>query len=230
MVDIVGIIGPGGEGGTFLDWTLHYLSGDRFFKYVLVDRSTNIIKKLYPHPVLHDPITPTGNAHNHHKTHPTESTIQECVELYKTVSDPRIKLHTMYIVATEESYSSNRTYQQLAEQTIINSTGLKFIYMVHPDEMLEDLVQRIYTKIPDHTESIEDIRSRVALACNDTCKGIDNPIVYSLDIKDMFYNLDVEVHKILAWLNLPIEEARYDNWLVVYKKWQLAQNFCTTIQ
>ena len=228
--NIVAIIGPGGEGGTFLDWTLHYLAGDRFVKFVLVDRITNTVNKIYPYPVIQNPITPKGNAHAHKKTHPTESTVQQCVDLLKTVTDPRVKLHTMYIVASVESYNGGRTYQQVVERVIANSnsTELKFIHMHHPDTMLEELVHRVHTKVPDNTETLEDIRSRVSVACDEENKIIVDDNVYSLNIKDMFYTLDIEIHKILAWLNLPIEEPRYDKWLDVYKQWQVAQNVFTT--
>ena len=49
--------------------------------------------------------------------------------------------------------------------------------------------------------------------------------MYSLNIKDMFYSLDTEIYKILSWLNLTTTDQRYESWLVVYKEWQLAQQF-----
>ena len=84
--------------------------------------------------------------------------------------------------------------------------------------------------MPNNNERIEDIRARVTIESNTDNKIIDNPNVYSLDIADMFYNLDTLIHEIFNWLSLTIKEEKYDNWLAVYKEWQLAQKFCTTTQ
>jgi hypothetical protein len=223
MTDIVGIIGPGGEGGTFLDWSLHYLIGNTSSKMVLVDRIKNTVHGTIDTKICDNPITMSGNAHKHKKTHPTDSTIQQCVDLLKTCSGS--KIYTMYIVPSDDTYNTFESYQNFVRYSISKCTGLKFINIYYPDEPLEDLVQRIYTKIPDKKESLDTIRARVKIECNKPDKIVINPNVYSLNIKDMFYNLDTEIYKILYWLNLTPKDDIYQSWLVTYKEWQLAQNF-----
>jgi hypothetical protein len=218
MADIVGIIGPGGEGGTFLDWSLHYLVGNKSTRMVLVDRIKNTVHGTIINHICDNPITISGNAHKHKKTHPTDSTIQQCVDLLQTVDDS--KIYTMYIVPSDDSYNKLQSYKNFVNYSITKYTGLKFINMYYPDEPLEDLIQRIYTKVPDNKESLEDIRDRIKISCNEPNKIIDDPNVYSLNIKDMFYNLDTEIHKILAWLNLSMEDEKYKSWLTIYKEWQ----------
>lgn len=220
--DIVGIIGPGGEGGTFLDWTLHYLAGDSFMKYIHVDRFTHEVISVIHHHILKNPITIQGNAHKHKKAHPTEPIVQQCVDLYETIKDPRIKLLTMYIVASQESYDLGGSYLDFVHRIVNTTTGMKIIQFYHPDEMSDKLVQRIYSKIPDNTENFADIESSVRASCSETGKIINNPNVYSLNIETMFSDLDTEIHKIFAWLNLPIDESRYTAWLPVYREWQNA--------
>ena len=224
MTIIVGIIGPGGEGGTFLDWSLHYLLGDTINNIILVDRDkdtiTGIIKSIIPV----NPITKKGNAHTHLKTHPTEATMQKCVNLLKTLNFDN-KLHTMYVVPTQNSYDRLKSYQLIVKDIVSTVVNLKFIQMYYPNNLLEDLIHRMHTKIPKSNQNIDDIRSRVLSEANYTNKIIDDPNVYSLNINDMFYNLDTEIHKIFSWLNLSIQENKYDDWLVVYKEWQLAQEF-----
>jgi hypothetical protein len=224
MADIVGIVGPGGEGGTFLDWSLHYLLGDSIINIILVDRTKNNIIGTLKYIIRMNPITKEGNAHKHLKTHPTEATIQECVNLFKTLNFNN-KLHTMYVVPNGKSYHEFESYQLLTRHIVTTTTGLKFIHMYYPDNLLEDLIHRIHTKIPGISSNLDDIRSRVFCEANHKNKIIDDPNVYSLNINDMFYKLDTEIHKIFSWLNLSIQENKYDNWLATYKKWQLAQEF-----
>jgi len=224
MADIVGIVGPGGEGGTFLDWSLHYLSGDSIINIILVDRTNDNITGTLKSIIRMNPITKEGNAHKHLKTHPTEATIQECVNLFKTLNFNN-KLHTMYIVPTQHAYDRLKSYQLIVTDIVSTVIDSKFIQMYYPDNLLEDLIHRIHTKIPESNENIYDIRSRVLSEANHKNKIIDDPNVYSLNINDMFYNLDTEIHKIFSWLNLSIQENKYDNWLDTYKKWQLAQEF-----
>jgi hypothetical protein len=223
MTDIVGIIGPGGEGGTFLDWSLHYLIGNNSAKMVLVDRIKNTVHGTINNKICDNPITTSGNAHKHKKTHPTDSTIQQCIDLLKTIDSS--KIHTMYIVPSDDSYNKLQSYKNFVNYSVTKYTDLKFIYTYYPDDPIEDLIQRICTKIPNKKESLDDIRSRVKMACDEPNKIIVNPNVYSLSIKDMFYNLDTEIHKILSWLNLTTSNKRYENWLATYREWQLAQNF-----
>jgi len=224
--NIVGIIGPGGEGGTFLDWTLHYLSGDSRIKYILVDRYSHRVIKVRSLEMLVNPITSVGNAHKHHKSHPTIKSIQSCIENYHSILDPSINIYTMYIVPDIESYENN-SYTDVVRYVTNTHADLKLIHFIYPDQVIEDLVQRIKTKIPDNTESIEEIQNRVKIESSKDNKIIDKPNVYSLGIEQMFYDLDSVIEKIFDWLKIPINHERYESWLAVYKQWQLAQNFCT---
>lgn len=227
---VIGIIGPGGEGGTFLDWTLHYLAGDTYIKYVLVDRPNNKILSIRRHYVLFNPITLEGTAHKHHKAHPTEPLIKECIELYNSINDPEIHIHSMYIVPSTESYANGRSYREFSDQVVASYPDIKLIQFHYPNVLLEDLVNRIKFRMPNNTELISNIRHRVQTECEATDKTTNSVNSYPLDIADMFYSLDTKIRNIFEWLNLNIDETRYSNWLAVYKEWQLAQKFYTTIQ
>ena len=222
MTMIVGIMGPGGEGGTFLDWSLHYLTGNECTKLVLVDRLKNTVHGVINSNVPSNPITITGTAHKYKKTHPTESTIYDCIDLLKQIDT---NIHTMYIVPSEDSYNTFQTYLNFAKHFVSKHTDVRFIYMYYPNEPLEDLINRIHTKIPNQKESLENIKARVKINCSDRNKIITSPNVYSLNIEDMFYNLHVEIHKILSWLNLSIDDNKYESWIIIYNEWKLAQNF-----
>jgi hypothetical protein len=228
--NIIGILGPGGEGGTFLDWSLHYLSGENNHHCILVDRDKHVITGRFQHTIVDNPITLLGNAHLHLKTHPTERTFLMCAKIFERINDANTKLKTMYIVPTDHWYSEGNGYRDFVKSTVSNSTEMKFIQFYHPDEMLHELTQRIHTKIPDFSLDVNIITQHVSIACSEDRgnKIINLPNVYSIDIKKMFYDLDSEIHKIFTWLDISIDQSRYSNWLTVYKQWQFAQNFCTT--
>jgi hypothetical protein len=228
MADVVLIIGPGGEGGTFLDWSLHYLIGDTSTKLVLVDRLKHSVHGLLNYRIPNNPITIQGNAHKHKKTHPTEVILQQCVDLLHEVDDENIKIHTMYCVPSDSSYRQFHSYQNFVKHAITTFTNLKFIQLYHSPDIIEELVHRTHTKISDNVELVDDIRSRITVACNDTNTVMSDANVYSLSIKDMFYNLEVEIYNILSWLNITLQKEKYESWLSVYKEWQAAQSFGTT--
>lgn len=234
MTRIVGIIGTGGAGGTLLDWTLHYLAGDSFYTYVGIDRIKDSIFGVFESRLLANPLTKVGNAHSHRKTHPTDTTLLGTIDLLKAQGSTRKKLyhktyesslHSMYIVPSKDTFTRFESHVDFIKHTVSTFTDLTYVQMYYPDEFMEDIVDRIHTKIPGNTESIEHIRNVVQYECNNKDKIIVSPIVYPLNIKDIYYNLDVEIHKIFVWLNLKIDPKRYNNWITVYKEWQVAQNF-----
>jgi hypothetical protein len=229
MVDIVGIIGPGGEGGTFLDWTLHYLAGDAYVKYIHLDRVNKVVLGLGDQRVVSNPIKHDGTAHNHYKAHPTEQLIGLCVSEYLKINNPTSSLHTMYVVPSIESYENGRSYTDIARGISASHPEIRLIHFVHSELVLEELAQRIKTRISNNTEDIEDIRDRVRANCDDNNKVIHSPDVYALSMASMFYNLDTEIHNIFRWLKLSIKQDKYEKWVAIYEQWQRAQNFCTSI-
>jgi hypothetical protein len=235
MVDnIVGIIGPGGSGGHFLDWTLHYLIGHVNAKYVWVDRQQTLFRQVLEQKIKHNPLKNDGTAHLHLTTHPTEELIQICMDQFRLMSDENITIRTMFIAPEKSSFHSRRSYTSIVKDITEKYTEIKFIHFIYPDKSLEDFAQRMYTKVPKsmHTAniSINSTRTFVKIGSYDPNKIINRPNIYPLNIDTMFFNLDSEIRKIFDWLELTINEERYNHWIEVYKQWQLAQNFCTTIE
>jgi hypothetical protein len=225
---IVGIFGPGGEGGTFLDWSLHYLVGDTYIKWIHVDRLSKTILRVEDKKILKNPLKTNGTAHLHDKSHPTADLIQQCLDKFNSIDDDNIKLHTLYIVPGRASYQKG-SYTTTAAEIAETYTKMKLIHFIFSDIFNEDLVQRISTKVPRPPQDVEHIRNAVKKESFNDNKIVNKSNVYPLKIDNMFYNLDSEIYKIFDWLSLSIISDNYNSWLDVYKQWQLAQNFCTTI-
>ena len=232
IIDIIGIIGPGGSGGTFLDWTLHYLAGDINLTYVLFHRKHKIFQKVLTQKIVENPIRSDGNSHLHQKTHPTEEVIKICIDNLRANTDENINVYSMFIAPDSESYSNTRSYTTIVKDIAEKHTEMKLIHFIYSEKSIEDLAQRMLTKIPNlmPKEDFNSLRTKILNESLKANKIINMANIYPLNIDTMFYNLDSEIRKIFNWLSLPINEERYNSWLDVYKQWQLAQNFYTTIQ
>ena len=231
MNKIVGIIGIGGEGGTFLDWSIHYLVGDIYLKVIRLHRMTNTVFNVNLEPFLltDNPLKSDGTAHLHLKTHPATipSTI-ECTRLFEEYTLPTISVYTMYIVPSAEGYG-NLGYSAFTKELVNKLPNVKFIQCYPTDEIVMDLAERSVTKVSQQILTKEEIILRSQMLCKDVENDLKKftTLYYRLSIKDIYYHLDSEIHNIMSWLNLAIDESRLKNWKNVYKQWQLAQNFST---
>ena len=233
MNKIVGIIGIGGEGGTFLDWSIHYLVGDTHFKVIMLHRIANTIinSTLRPFVVVDNPLKDNGTAHQHLKTHPADiaSTV-ECARLLEKITLPTVSVHTMYIVPSDKGYG-NLGHSDFTRELVNKLPNTKFIQCYPTNEIVMDLAERVLAKVKHNSLTKEEIILRSHMLSKDVERDSTNlPILYyRLSIKDIYYHLDTEIHNVMAWLNLSIDESRLKNWKDVYKQWQLAQNFTTPI-
>lgn len=218
MIPIVGIVGPGGAGGTFLDWSLHYLSGNKDVIFVLVDRGDDaIINPRLTYPVINNPLQQNGTAHNHKKTHPTFESIGKCVECYNKMVDSGANLYSMYIVP--------KLPNQSLDTTLFGD--VKFVTYVIEESNKYQLIDRQYDKIFNHpTDAIAALvlgpntRKKIFSALD---LSFSNGIIhnsYSLTFDDMLHRLDNHIRAIFKFISVDIVEDKYEHWLSVYKQWQ----------
>jgi hypothetical protein len=233
IVGIIGIIGIGGEGGTFLDWTIHYLVGDTYLKVISLHRISNTVinSNLRPFLLVDNPLKDNGTAHQHQKTHPANiSSAVECAILLEKITLPMVSVHTMYIVPSSKGYG-NLGYSDFTRELVNKLPNTKFIQCYPTNEIVMDLTERIIKKVKRHNLTKEEVIARSQMLCKDVEKDLNSfpKLYYQLSIKDIYYHLDTEIHNVMSWLNLSIDESRLENWKDVYKQWQLYQNFTTPI-
>jgi hypothetical protein len=105
-----------------------------------------------------------------------------------------------------------------------------------PAESIADIQQSLDTVFfkdslatwnDQHITNIWDVRERRAL----NTRLFDRPSLkinfsfphYWLDSQNLWYNSVEEIVKIMAWLDLEIDQSRFDKWTTVYRKWQKVQ-------
>ena len=120
---MIGILGPGGCGGTFLDWTLHFLSGNKQSLVIDFDNGQPGHRQFQTQTITSTPLT-SINSHQHKKNHPNDFTVDECIQLLN--QDQLHVLKTFYYV---DSMSPNRTRTNHG-QIIEKNQNIKFIKFI----------------------------------------------------------------------------------------------------
>ena len=101
---IVGILGPGGCGGTFLDWSIQFLSGSTENLVVIPDRNNReIFQQTYIQSISANPLK-GATAHGYKKTHPSDKLLPIVIDIFLT---SKYLLNTFYYVDIAEQTNHN---------------------------------------------------------------------------------------------------------------------------
>jgi len=238
------IISPYSIGGTFLDWSLHYISGKKKYYNVENMQWENIVLTAFD----------AKNAHKHKKNHPNGLVN---VEKYrKILSTHKQNFHSIY-----PSYN---------HQIIVNDTNIidklkleltriwdnahyhnDHIILLTPqlkDMLFINLLNRGEDDIRDDTiynqnknEKIWDYRERIALSKNffsneqlSIIDDIDTRQAHlHLTLNDMLL-LDNIICELCYKLKIKIDYDRLQSWYVIFNKWKYNSMmsmyyFCTNL-
>ena len=251
-------------GCTFLDWSIHFLSGQTDFFNIQTgwqQLSKNPLKKI--------------NAHGHQKntvSGPTQTEIAiSKLQNHSGLSSfyliaPPVDIITSELdinpetMTQEQQQSIQDHYKTSYNQSLVKSSKLEAkIIFVSLDKNLFAYANAIRTleRIPfkncsanselDITNAIDqlcyrdsskiwkdlnlnniwDLRERMALRKN---LFEYNPMKVELDFdhfwvdsQNLWYNGERQIPKILSWLELPLNQTRYEEWKPIYRKWQEIQ-------
>lgn len=232
---IAGILAPGGSGGTFFDWTLHYLIGDR--QHLVID-----IQDCSPRPFKANwrivPDDPLQNltAHEHKKTHPkTFAEISACFDMWH--QECQSGLYSFFFVDRMD------LRKHTCHREIITAyPDIKFFSFHFQEHTIDHLFVLQMEKIPDHEarmlaeiaghRCIDEIpiwQKRELLALyyfesirNQTlCENLDSMTNHlCIDWQDFIYRFDTKVVDIFDWLGITIDDQRWNKWTNVYNQWQ----------
>lgn len=234
-------------GGTFLTWTLYYLSGQTEYYSVKQQQKTSLIL---------DPVT-ASNAHGFRPNQP--NTAKQCVDQVDVLSKrPPEEFNVMYFhnlsdctqrpgsstsVAIDETTKhfkkivrlsitpQNSLYQCSYNKRVLThnpQTGQRFL---NQQEQHQNFIETYFEQsqqIWSQQELTEIWDQREFLALNtrpfdkvsiDDVHNFDFDHFY-LDSMDLWTQFDSTVSKLFKYLELDIDPSRWDHWLEVYTKWK----------
>lgn len=239
---IVGILGPGGCGGTFLDWTIQYLSGQTETWHIICDpsdRSRILSQKCRD--LVDNPIE-NNTAHKHAKTHPDENSVDDVIEAFR--EHPEFELNSFYFV---DSLGAKRTQTEY-NQMIFTYDDIKFITYNFTESNVDiifclqyekisaaknkmDQYIMSHSKIPLNQMPVWDRRELLSLYYPGEIKGqttaekiLDNSNNFTLDFDTAIEELDTVIPELFDYLNLKIVDNRYSSWNQIYTDWKSSIN------
>lgn len=246
---IVGILGSSGCGGTFLDWTIHYLAGRTQHWTMRCDlnrrdpnpaflASSNVWADFARNNPVPDNPLQEKTAHAHAKTHPTQYTLPRVLEAFAQHNPD--SLQTFYYFDNLDANQPITVHNQIIEQY----PAVKFIPYTYTDHSVDIVFCMQLEKLPAmaamYAQGLQDrmpdlepwtLREILSLSYPGIIAGqtIAEEIhqhtnSYSLLFDDFFYCLPDRVTQIFDFLNLDIDPARYASWLTIYQQYQKNNN------
>jgi hypothetical protein len=210
MQKVINLIMPGGAGGTFFDWTIHYLTSPTLTRSY-VSRDFNIHNDIS---VVHNPLT-HNNAHRHYRTDLGTGNFDRVMQLYYL--NNRRDIFTVYSVpgptTQHVTIDDDNVFNILFE---FDKSHIDIIFAWQYNRM----------KLLQFSEyNIWDKREKWALYYP---KMVKNQLNVTVDAKhtlivnfNKFINhFDVVIVDILSNIGLHVLDERMENWLLVYKQWR----------
>jgi hypothetical protein len=229
---IVGILGPGGCGGTFLDWSIHFLRGD--IKHYTVScgggHRSKIVDQGYT-PICSNPLTGT-NAHGHQKTHPNNDSLGMVIEIFSRLSQS--DLHTFYYVDSMRSDQTQTTHNKiiatyrqclfLTYQFQPSDIDKIYCYQVEKDPAQCNMYDQFksWSDLP-----IWDQREILSLYYPNCIQGQTTAEIiknqnnnFCINFSDILTCLDLVMLDILDFLSVKLAQDRWCAWTQVYQQWK----------
>ena len=237
-------------GGTFLTWSLHYLSGHTEYFHA----NNSCYNDL--------PLSPLGT-YNAHKFKPNQPTSAESFDkiLTKLIDTQTDKFHTIYF--HNFNYSLNtidasqinaiKKLAKYVDKIIVVSTSANSklyncshiprdncrrswkhqdVRLTQPSEMLNEFIDVFFaeskkTWYSQGLTSPWDQREFIALNfkfdevfCIEP--NIDSSIdYYSIDTQDLYNTFDTSIYNLFAYLEITIDKSRWKKWVAIYNKWKV---------
>lgn len=234
---IAGLLAPGGSGGTFFDWSLHYLAGDaqHLVLNLLNDHPDRSVQQIWV-TVPDDPLN-SLTAHGHKKTHPdTMSTASIFFDVWR--EKPQQDLFSFYFVDRMGPGIESTCHRDIALANAdvrffsfrFDATDLDHLFALQIEKIqglwLRYLSQTAGNRKPDDIPIWEQ-RELIALyyfesVRNQTVSGNLDGVQNHLwvDWKHFIDDFDDCVISLLEWLDISVAQDRWHHWLNIYHLWQ----------
>ena len=224
-------------GGTFLTWTIYYLSG----KTQYFSQTEQAFVELPSNPLT------SKNAHKFGATHPNNIddfnrylpaaiTNDECIYMHQFRSNTKLAIDQLctstvkiVVVATPKTQALYHCKYQHRSDVVPAWTSP--LMLNDPDEIYQDVISYFFadSKLAWENENLNDIwdkREFIALnfdftSWDDIISYIDPAIkYYRIDTMDLWTSFDSSVRDMFEYLDINIDESRYAQWTLVYNQWK----------
>lgn len=240
---IISVITDPSVGGTFLSWSIKYLSGQSTY----FNTETN--KWL---PLIENPITKDKNAHNYKANFSQElDGLHQIVDTLKN-TDSKYS-HVLYyhhsrdetsaapvdfllsssdksvILSMDKNYGLYMSNMSRREGGVISLTKPNRV-LTDDDEIFEDFLNFYFSdskEVFGNLNNIWDKREFIALNYKIDCKPVtaylnkveQDRSYFRLNCFDMHTTFDHSVYNLFKYLDLEIVDERYTQWISVYHRW-----------
>lgn len=216
----INILVPGGTGGTFLNWSIQFLSNINNECVIITDDQTYSIGKIPNNPLS------IKDSHNFKKIHPRVHTFGIYFDSAERMLNN--KLITYYTVDAMLDDSIITRYNELIS-AYQNVTHILFKFDIKHIDYVYSMQARILSKVLP-----KDIWTHRELAMLSYHKMIYNQLlsenaselaskfsnVIALDFDKYLFSMQDNIRHLMSSLELDIIEERYKQWCDVYNNWQ----------
>lgn len=229
---IVGILGPGGCGGSFLDWSIQFLSGNKENLVVHVDQNNReIITHISEQQISNNPLI-NITAHGHYKTHPNSQSLPYVIDIFRNSKHP---LNTFYYVDSMSLLQTKTNYNNVVK----TYPDIKFLSYNFTQKHIDMIFYLQYEKIPTIKQqyvdqlgaslsnlNIKETREILSLYYPKCIKEqilseqLDHANnLHMINFDDVWSKLDTVIFNVFDFLKLSVNQSLYPRWLDIYHTW-----------
>lgn len=244
---MIAIVTDPAVGGTFLNWSIHYLAGENEYYSAWTKQPMPLIEA----PVLgrnahefianqvhylhefNDVVTDLNCNSNdllkviyfHHFRHTIESKDPDTCKAVQHLDHLRAK--TIFLTLSPQHVLYQCSYEK---RSIVYSSDYSRI-LTSNREILDHFLDRYFSHSKakwdqEKLEHVWDLREFVALNVDPFAVHTMQPMIelvnqpYVLDAVELMTVFDVAVHDLFRYLDIKLDPARYEKWLPVYLQWK----------
>lgn len=226
---IVGILGPAGCGGTFIDWSLQYLSGTlRYLQLYCDHRDRAVVHDPVWVEISQDPLA-ESTAHGHRKTHPNDQSLGMVIDSFRAQAS---NLHSFYYTDAMRADQTSTHYNEIVS-TYPDVRFLAFHFQPrHVDQLFvlqAEKISNIYERFSQQMgRSLDDLssgalREILSLYYPRCIQGqtlneslLQSQRLYIIDFDAVWRTLDKTLPEIFSWLGMTLDHTRIDSWQKIY--------------
>lgn len=208
-----------GVGGTFVDWSLHYLSGQTQYFSVAEQRWIDLV---------HQPVT-DNNAHGHKRNHPLG--IEQVNYYIDQLNHVPHDLHSFYMLENYLKDHTTRPAQHLLDVSQQHSIPVIYLH-VPPHAVGYSWKKRnnIANNECHHYLHVWDQREKLAL----DLRPFDDSILLSdlstankstiwVHCENLWQSPEHYMKDIMSRLSIDVNNSRYEKWILQADKWRQIQ-------